>query len=416
MSNGGTAMNGAARTGGWRNVIRKFLYLGLGIKRWLLVGGVGVGICSIGLAFLLKNVFDLWLPDFLPWYSEGIIIAVIGIALILLGAYGLYRSVGPLLLPDPSFRALTDAVYSKRSRGHGVRVVAIGGGTGLSVLLRGLRSYTENMSAIVTVADDGGSSGRLRQQLGMLPPGDFRNCLLAMSEAEVMLHDLFQYRFDKGEDLDGHSFGNLFIAAMTEVTGSFDKAILESSKVLAVRGRVIPSTLSSITLSALMTDGYHTSGESSITRNGAPISRVMIEPAGAEAHRPALEAIANAQLVLIGPGSLYTSIMPNLLIRGIASAIRESGAVKMYVSNLATEPGETDGYTVSDHVDALRDHTFQAIADYVIADEQSPIGERGISGARLVTGNLTDADHPSRHDSAKLAEVIMDVYHGRRRA
>ena len=426
MSNGRPPLSGFTHPGGRRNALRKFLYMGLGVKRWLLVGSAGVGVCSVGLAFVIKNIFDLSLPNFLPWYFEGVVIAVAGVTVILLAAYGLYRSIGPLLLPSPGVGSLADTIYSRRYRDRGLRVVAIGGGTGLSVLLRGLKSHTDNISAIVTVADDGGSSGRLREQLGVLPPGDFRNCLVAMSDAEALVHELFQHRFKKGEGLEGHSFGNLFIAAMTDVTGSFDKAILESSRVLAVRGSVIPATMGNITLSARMVDGSYVSGESSIASNGAPIERVMIEPADAEAHQPALEAIADAQLVLIGPGSLYTSILPNLLVRGISSALRETDAAKMYIANVANERGETEGYTLSDHVRVLRAHTFPAIADYVIANEQPPeagggdhsdpvrIGDSGVGHARLVTDYLADPSHPARHDSSKLAEVIMDVYHGTR--
>ena len=394
----------------------------------MLVGSAGVGVCSVGLAFVIKNIFDLALPNVLPWYFEGVAIAAAGVTLVLAAVYGLYRSIGPLLLPSPGVGSLTDAIYTRRYRDRGPKVVAIGGGTGLSVLLRGLKDHTDHISAIVTVADDGGSSGRLREQLGLLPPGDIRNCLVAMSESEALVHELFQHRFSKGEGLEGHSFGNLFIAAMTDVTGSFDKAIQESSRVLAVRGSVIPATMGNITLSARMVDGAYVSGESRITSNGKAIDRVMIVPADAEAHGAALHAIAEAELVLIGPGSLYTSILPNLLVRGIASAIRESGAAKVYIANVANEKGETEGYTLSDHVEALRAHTYTGIADYVIANEKPleagggahrepvQLGEGVVGQARLVTERLADATHPARHDSAKLAAVIMDVYHGTRGA
>ena len=428
MSNGRPPLGGAAHTSGRWDSLRKFLYRGLGVKRWLLVGSAGVGVCSVGLAFVIKNILDLALPDVLPWYFEGVAIAVAGVTLVLTAVYGLYRSIGPLLLPSPGVGSLADTIYSRRYRDRGPRVVAIGGGTGLSVLLRGLKDHTDNISAIVTVADDGGSSGRLREQLGLLPPGDIRNCLVAMSESEALVHELFQHRFSKGEGLEGHSFGNLFIAAMTDVTGSFDKAIQESSRVLAVRGSVIPATMGNITLSARMVDGSYVSGESRIASNGKEIDRVMIVPADAEAHQTALHAIAEAELVVIGPGSLYTSILPNLLVRGIASAIRESSAAKVYIANVANEKGETEGYTLSDHVEALRAHTFTGIADYVIASEEpleagggghgDPVrlGEGGVGQARLVTDRLADAGHPARHDPAKLAEVIMGVYHGTRGA
>ena len=311
-----------------------------------------------------------------------------GVTLVLLAVYGLYRSIGPLLLPSPGVGSLTDAIYTRRYRGRGPKVVAIGGGTGLSVLLRGLKDHTDNISAIVTVADDGGSSGRLREQLGLLPPGDIRNCLVAMSESEALVHELFQHRFSKGEGLEGHSFGNLFIAAMTDVTGSFDKAIQESSRVLAVRGSVIPATMGNITLSARMVDGSYVSGESRISeqRQG---DRPRHDSAGgrrgardgAPSHRRRCSSCS------IGPGSLYTSILPNLLVTGhLHPRYATPSAAKVYIANVANEKGETEGYTLSDHVEALRAHTFTGIADYVIANEEPPEAGGGAHGEPVRLG------------------------------
>ena len=409
-----------------RNLLQKLFYFGLGVKRWLLVFAVGMSVCSIGIAFVLKNLLSLHLPDFLPWYTEGLLLAAVGLAVILLAVYGLYRSVGPLLFSSASIDSLADTIYTRRSRGRGPRIVAIGGGTGLSVLLRGLKAYTDNLTAIVTVADDGGSSGRLRRELGVLPPGDFRNCLVAMSDSESLVRDLFQYRFGHGNSLEGHSFGNLFITAMTSVTGSFERAIDESSRVLAVHGRILPATVANLSLSARLVDGTVVRGESSISECGRAIDRILIEPQDAEAYPQAVEAIEQAQLLVIGPGSLYTSILPNLLVSGIMGAIKKSNAAKIYVCNVATQKGETGGYTVADHVRALQMHTFASIADYVVINNTprglgpSFLGQpvvhdnQRMDHVRLIGDDLMDQNHPVRHDSIKLAHVIMDVYHGKR--
>ena len=337
-SNGATR-GAQARRGSGLGVLRKLFYFGLGVKRWLLVAVIGISISLIGLAFVIKNLFSLRLPELLPWYLEGVVIAGVGGVVMLLSIYGLYRSVGPLLFPSASIDTLADTIYTRRSRGRGPRIVAIGGGTGLSVLLRGVKAYTDNLTAIVTVADDGGSSGRLRRELGVLPPGDFRNCLVAMSDSEPLVRDLFQYRFKQGDGLEGHSFGNLFIAAMTSVTGSFEQALLESSQVLAVHGQILPATLANVRLSARLTDGAVVHGESSITERGGSIDQIFIDPQDADAYPKAVDAIKQAQLVLIGPGSLYTSILPNLLVSEIGDAISESAAAKVYVCNVATQKG-----------------------------------------------------------------------------
>ena len=405
----------------------KLFYVGLGVKRWLLVSAIGIATSSIGLAFVIKNLFDLSLPDVLPWYLEGVLLGAAGLAVMLLGVYGLYRSVGPLLFAPATFDALADTIYTRRSRGRGPRIVAIGGGTGLSVLLRGLKAYTDNLSAIVTVADDGGSSGRLRRELGVLPPGDFRNCLVALSDDESLVRELFQYRFDQGDGLEGHSFGNLFIAAMTNVTGSFEEALSVSSRVLAVHGQILPATVANLSLSARLADGAVVRGESTITERGGSIQEITIEPPDAQAYPQAVEAIGQAQLIVIGPGSLYTSILPNLLVTGIADAIRESTAPKVYVCNVATQKGETDGYTLVDHVEALQAHTFDTIVDYAVANNRrvelapqfagDPVvhDERQIGHIDVVQDDLVAPEHATRHNPDKLARLIMDVYHGRRK-
>lgn len=405
----------------------KLFYLGMGIKRWFLVSALGIAVCSIGLAYLLRKLFEFRFPNFLPLYYEGVFFILVGLFMILFAVYGLYRSVGRLLLSTSNINSMADTIYARRFRARGPRVVVIGGGTGLSVLLRGLKDYTDNLSAIVAVGDDGGSSGRLRRELGVLPPGDFRNCLVAMSDAEPLVTRLFQYRFNEGDGLQGHSFGNLFIAAMTNVTGSFEKAIYESSKVLAVHGHILPVTITNLSISARMIDGAFVHGESLIRSHKGLIDRILIDPEDARAYPPVLKAIREADAIVIGPGSLYTSILPNLLVSGIVDEIHAASAIKVYVCNVATEKGETDGYAVADHVEALQRHTSSTIVDYVLADVTSRTlgpkfagesvieGDRPIQYAKLVTADITDRGHAVRHDSASLARAVFDIYDSRRK-
>lgn len=424
-SNGARHPENSALPRRWRKVVR-LLYPGVGVKRWAAAAAFGIAVCSIGLAYLLRKFFDLTFPDFLPWYFEGFLLLAVGGLAILLSMYGLYKTLSPVLLASRPIENIAETIFNRWSRGRGPRIVAIGGGTGLSVLLRGLKAHTDNLTAIITVADDGGSSGRLRRELGVIPPGDFRNCLVAMSDDESLLAELFQYRFDQGDGLKGHSFGNLFIAAMTDITQSFEEALLESSRVLAVRGRVAPATLENLNLRARFSDEAVVDGESMITKRGGLIERLDIVPRDAQAFQPAIEAIEDAELIVIGPGSLYTSILPNLLVKGVADAMRRTKAAKVYVCNVATEAGETQGYTVAEHLATLQQHTFPEIVDYVVANNEpldlgSYIGEPVVSDGRnlidvqLNLTDLTDPDHPIRHHSEKLATAVMDVSRNVRR-
>jgi uncharacterized cofD-like protein len=350
----------------------------------------------------------------------------------LMGLVGLNRS---LLRPfvDPSPETLVKAVQRYRRRGRGPRIVAIGGGHGLATLLRGLKEHTANITAIVTVADDGGSSGRLRRELGVLPPGDFRNCIAALADDEAPTTHLFQYRFGNGSGLNGHSFGNLFITAMAEVTGSFERAILESGRVLAVQGQVVPSTLRDVTLTADLraTPGAQAqegvsarlsrvSGESSIPEAPGAIARVYLDPSDAPAYPGALRALLHADLIVAGPGSLYTSVLPNLLVPGVAQAVAASPALKVYVCNVATQRGETEGYSVADHVAALEAHVQGRLFPIVLANdnldvdfESSPgvelVGPETPAGFkyRVVASDLVDNLHPWRHDSRKLTRALL---------
>jgi uncharacterized cofD-like protein len=316
------------------------------------------------------------------------------------------------------------------------KTVAIGGGTGLSTLLRGLKAYTPHITAIVTVADDGGSSGRLRRDLGVLPPGDFRNCIAALADDEALITQLFQYRFGQGKGLDGHSFGNLFITALAAVTGSFERAILETGRVLAIKGRILPSTLEDVTLVADLRDEVATGsrsggliriqGESAIPKAGQPIERVFLRPDRVRAFPEAVRVILEADLVIAGPGSLFTSVLPNLLVDGILQAVRASGALKIYVCNVATQPGETDGFDVGQHVSALQNHVGRGLFPYVLANNNL-IASTGLSrlqpvalrypqndGYQVIQADLIDLAAPWRHDSDKLAKQILSFFRNQR--
>ena len=416
------SVNGHKRRAPWLDIL-KLATPGIGLKRWMLLGAFGMLMCLLGLAYVFVELVTLRPPDMLPLYLEGVLLLCGGGLVIYLALFGLYRSVGPLILDSPAINSIANTIYTRRSLARGPRIVAIGGGTGLSVLLRGLKEYTDNITAIVTVGDDGGSSGRLREELGVLPPGDFRNCLVAMSDAESLVGELFQYRFDEGDCLKGHSFGNLFIAAMTGVTQSFDRALVESSRVLAVHGRIVPATMANLRLSVKLKSGEVIHGESKVVEAQGGIERLMIDPPEAEAHPMAIEALKEAQLIVVGPGSLYTSILPNLMVKGITEAIRSSSATKVYVSNIATQEGETEGYSVIDHHDALTRHTFPGIVDNMLANDNprelgpnffgTPVRYNGepLNGTSLHLQDLIDSAHPVRHDSHKLARSIMEVYH-----
>jgi uncharacterized cofD-like protein len=403
---------------------QKWFTPGLGLKRWLLLFAVGVALLTAGVATMVP---------FVPHAEPGTPGAGLAGAAIVLGglaiAVALYqfnrRLVAPLLAPG---RSVLDELVRHQERAAGPKVVTIGGGTGLSTLLRGLKAYTHNITAIVTVADDGGSSGRLRRSLGVLPPGDFRNCIAALADDEALTTQLFQYRFGEGEGLAGHSFGNLFIAAMAGLTGSFERALLESSRVLAVRGRIIPSTLEHVTLAAELAAAepqangrlQRVEGESKITEAGGVISRVFLQPERVRAYPEAVRAILAADLIVLGPGSLYTSVLPNLLVEDIARAIHARRGVAIYACNVATQRGETDGYDAAAHVAALERHAGRGIVDVLLANNRLDVdfsaAPPGVGElvrlataprTRLVPADLIDERFPWRHDSAKLAREVV---------
>jgi len=400
--------------------ILKWFYPGIGIKRWIGLSTFGVVLLILGTANLRSEEF--WGIQFLDT-----LVVISGIIILILGIKRLMRSFIAEFAPASKGAELVDILYQKKQLSRGPRIVAVGGGTGLSVLLSGLKVYSSNISAVVTVADDGGSSGRLRQQFDVLPPGDIRNCLVALADAPELLRDLFQFRFDKNSEFSGHSFGNLFLTVMTCLTGDFEKAIKETSKVLALRGQVIPSTLDNVQLVAYYQDGSRIVGEDLIPKALKQISRVALTPQESPATPDALKAIREAQIIVLGPGSLYTSIIPNLLVKEIADAIAQSEAVKVYVCNVMTQPGETDGYTVSDHIKALVNHSCARILDYCAVNNgevPTEVLERYLNqsshfvvndrkkienmGCRVIEEDFSMIqDGVIRHDPEKLAKIIL---------
>ena len=413
---------------------------GLGIKRWLVMILGGVTLLGVGVGILLLEIYRTDSTNrllitalsyaslrFLPRIVRVLVFGGLGVGLLVYGIWGLNRALlRPYMRPG---EMVIDQLRNYQRRDRGPRVVAIGGGHGLSVLLRGLKEHTHNITAVVTVADDGGSSGRLRTQLGILPPGDIRNCLAALSNDEALLTQLFQYRFSGAPELEGHSFGNLFITALTEITGSFEEAIAESGRALSVSGRVLPSTLNNVQLVADMrlpqvVNEVRVEGESHIPEMAGRVRRVWLDPNDPPVFPPVVQALLNADMIVVGPGSLYTSLLPNLLVPDLLAALRASRALKIYVSNLATQVGETDLYSCFDHVRALEEHVGEGLFDVVLCNEdysgQLSANTQWVRAEgddardkRLYCADLPEKDRPWRHDPSKLARVLMDLYYER---
>ncbi|WP_035106963.1 gluconeogenesis factor YvcK family protein [Desulfovirgula thermocuniculi] len=358
----------------------KWLYPGLNFKRWLLLAfaglllaAAGIGLLSQLLPFEYQVVLRVWCRElFGPGraFLGGTLFLLLGLPALVYGILRAFRSVVDALVPEKSCN-LADILYARGYLRRGPRIVVIGGGTGLAVLLKGLKRYTSNITAIVTVADDGGSSGRLRGELGMLPPGDIRNCLVALADKESLMEELLQYRFKAG-DLAGHNLGNLLLAALNDMVGGFREAVQALSRVLAVRGQVLPVTLDNVVLGAELADGTLVCGESAIPRYKKGIKRVFLIPGDCSPLPEALRAIAEADAVVLGPGSLYTSVLPNLLVRGIAEALARCRAVRVYVCNIMTQPGETDGYTAADHLQAIFAHAGPLVDIVVVNQGEVP--------------------------------------------
>ena len=414
-----------------RRGLPRWLYPGMHLKRWLLLLFLGIAILGLGAAIFIRDLYRssnadeiavvYWLTGaWLEPTTRAAVVATAGVLLTGLGMWGLMRSVvSPFIARGDS---VMEVLYTKRYLARGPRIVALGGGTGLSTLLRGIKGYSANITAVVAVADDGGSSGQLRQQLGIIPPGDIRNCIAALADAEPLMTQLMQYRFPTGSGLDNHAFGNLFIAAMTAVTGDFEEAVRESNRVLAVRGQVLPATSVPLNLSARLASGRLLHGQSGITTAGEPIRQVFIEPADVRANGEALERILEADMIVIGPGSLFSSILPNLLIADVADALRAAPGIKVYVCNVATQPGETPDMPASAHLRALFDHVGDDLFDYVIVnrstDARRPEGWLAspvvVDARRLedlpiviIEEDVVDPYNAHRHDPPKLAAALM---------
>ncbi len=477
--------------------LRRWLTIGIGVKRWLLVAFVGLLLLALGVAHALRQVtadlqpggaagvlVDVLTLQFLPYQLRGLIAGGLGGTLFLVGAYRLIRAlVDPLALPDRD-QPMVEVIYQKRFLARGPRVVALGGGTGLSALLRGLKEHTSNLTAVVTVADDGGSSGVLRAELGIPAVGDIRNCIVALADAEPLMGRLLQYRFpgagpaagtsdtaappamagpaagtsgtaappatagrargtapvtadvpaldgdgggpERGTaTLGGHAVGNLLMAALVQLEhGDFEQAIREMNRVLAVRGRVVPATSTILTLHARLVDGTEVAGQSRITRTSR-VDRVWVTPGDVQPTTDALRAIAEAELIVLGPGSLFTSLLPALLVPGIREAIAASGAMVVFACNVATQRGETDGFDLADHLEAMGRHGAAHLPDLVLAnnrfDAVRPPGWRAAPVAlrwppsdgpvpRLILDDIVDPANAHHHDPGRLAAAIIGAW------
>ena len=414
---------------------------GMNLKRWLLLFTVGVLCCALGLALFFNYQFMGYVEELMfrmaylttGKYSNtvsmlgGFLFLCIGGFVMIYATRRVIRSVVEAVLPDNN-SSLMEKIFTQRKLGRGPAITVIGGGTGLSTLLRGMKYITSNCNAVVTVADDGGSSGRLRKEMGIIPPGDLRNCLVALADREPLMERIMQFRFNDGSPLAGHNFGNLFIAAMAEAEGSMEAGLAATSQILNVRGKVIPSTLSDIRLKAEMTDGTLIEGESEIPKAHKRIRRVGIEPSNVQAARSAVDAIMKADVLILGPGSLYTSVIPNLMVEGIREAVLRSDAVKIYVCNVMTQPGETDGYGAFEHVQALITHAGAQFLDYVIVNDQNvtetQLAQYQLKGSIPVTPDIKKIERLGikvvpkslisnkdlvRHNPQKLAQAVISL-------
>ena len=420
-----------------------WLVPGLKIKRWFALIIIGSVLAALGLTFLFKLEPIYFIVEtakkilhILPPEPVGFVFILLG-AIIFIQAWKKTNFTTLGLNEERRQKSFGEVIYRKMKLDHGPKIVAVGGGTGLSTMLRGLKNYTRNLTAIVTVADDGGGSGMLRRDMGMLPPGDIRHCMEALANVEPVMERLLTYRFTEGT-LAGQSFGNLILAALNGVTGSFEEAVAQMGQVLAVTGQILPVTSADVQLEALFENGSRVVGESQISdfkkQQDCRIQRVSLLPAAPKPLPAALEAIEQADLILLGPGSLYTSIIPNLLVDGIPQAIAQSRALKLYICNIMTQDGETEGYTAADHVQALMTHGVEGMLDVCLANS-APVPEElleryrqegaaplVVDGTRITAMGLSLAEMPliseeggyARHDPIRLAEAVMEVY--RRRA
>lgn len=417
--------------------LEKWLYPGIRVKRWFFLFICSLIVLVAGFSGILgdmvKNVrierinVDWVFRRMQQLKAIDYFLVALAIGGIMLAWRRSSFALLAMIAPNRE-KEFINIAYQKARLKRGPKVAAIGGGTGMPNVLKGMKKYTCNLSAVVTVADDGGSSGRLRKDYKIIPPGDIRNCIVALADEEALLGKLFQYRFKEGSGLKGHSFGNLYLTALSHVVGDFPTAINESSKILAINGQVLPVSLENIQLRAHMKDGRIIKGESKIPEAEGLIDRVYIVPEKVSPYQPAIDAIKNADAVIIGPGSLYTSIIPNLLVPGVKEALANTKSVKIYICNIMTQPGETDNYTVSDHLRAIFKHAGQRVVDYVIVNNKLPkedvleryakekafpviLDREAISnlGVRTIAGKIFDDGPYVRHSSEHLAKMIMKI-------
>ncbi len=413
-----------------------WLIPGLEIKRWFALIFLGSVLIILGI-LTLSNPEQIY--QFLKNVKTSVNVDFVATIAICLGSIFFFKGWQKTNLSmldihtGKEKESVLEALYRRKKLNKGPKIVAIGGGTGLSMLLKGIKKITNNITAVVTVGDDGGSSGRLREEMGVLPPGDIRNCIAALADDEDLVTKLFQYRFDMGEGLKGHSFGNLFLTALCSITGDMVRAVKESSNVLSIRGRVLPSTLDNMKLVAEMEDGRIIHGESSIPEAEGKIKRLFTEPKECKALPEVIEAIKNADLIIMGPGSLYTSVIPNLLIKEIAAAVAKAKAKKIYVCNIMTQHGETDNYSVASHVNALIDHAGSSdildavLVNNIIPKNISPAYAKHNSypvvldmenlkptGVKLVSSKLIEEEESKnglvRHSSSRVARAVYYWY------
>ena len=385
-----------------------WLIPGLQVKRWFALILAGTVLMTIGILILfdIKPVF--YTMQFISKIANTISTEWLAFGIIMIGAAFFFKGWQKtnLSILDMEYSrdndVLLEHLYRRRKLNRGPRIVAIGGGTGLSMLLSGIKNITNNITAIVSVGDDGGSSGRLREELEILPPGDIRHCMTALADDENLINDLFKYRFKNGEGLEGHSFGNLFLTAMCDITGDMASAVKASANVLSIRGRVLPATLDDMKLVAEMTDGRIIHGESNIPEAGGKIKRLFSEPSDCKALPEAIDAIRHAELIILGPGSLYTSVIPNLLIKEISEEVAKSNAKKIYVCNIMTQPGESDGYSVSDHLKALITHSgVEKLVDAILVNNNIP---------ENLDKYKEQGQYPVILDSAEIKKLGVEIY------
>ncbi len=417
--------------------LNKFIYPGVKIKRWLVLFILSFIVFAFGLSGVLGKLVEhirieqINVDDFFHRLQRlkliDFLFLFLGIAGIILALRRSYFAVLTILFSKKE-KNFFSRIYKEAKLKRGPKIAAIGGGTGLSVLLKGIKESTSNLTAIVTVADDGGSSGRLRKSYNIIPPGDIRNCIVALADEEDILSKLLQYRFTEKGELKGHNFGNIFITALTKISGDFPKAIKEISKVLAIRGQVFPVSLDNIKLKAKLKNGKEVYGQSNIAKSKVAIESIQIIPSNCKPYEQALKALKSADVVILGPGSLYTSIIPNLLIPGVKEILESDRILKIYICNIMTQPGETDGYTVSDHIKAIFKHSSNKVIDYVVVNDGIPresllkkyrsensyivkIDKEEIIklGVKMVCAKLIEDGEYIRHSPSLLNKTIMKL-------